>query len=254
MRPSTSTNARPARPATLANSSPVIFSPARYNAGTKQYSGVQIEALRQRRRCDDDLEDALGQQDLQLAQERARQAAMVDGDALPSGKPRRDGLRRAIPCRPPGRGRSTPRPPAASPDSRACRGPRPAFRTPRPSSPASRRSGSACPEPRTPTPRTRPDARSCADRASSPVHAAAFCTTNWSQERTIVRRGPESEQASMPAPRQHPEPLARRPPIGPHRLARLVGAYPRGQIVQLVSARQDRREADDPPLGRVRAP
>ena len=42
MRPSTSTKARPARPATFANSSPLIFSDARYNVGTNKTAALRL--------------------------------------------------------------------------------------------------------------------------------------------------------------------------------------------------------------------
>ena len=47
----------------------------------QQDGGVEVETLRQRRRCDDDLQNTLGQQGFQLTQERARQSAMVDGNS-----------------------------------------------------------------------------------------------------------------------------------------------------------------------------
>jgi hypothetical protein len=53
----------------------------------------------------------------------------------------------------------------------------------------------------------------------------------------------------MPTPRQHSETLACRPPVGPHGSTWLVRPYPRRQILELVSTREDRREADNTAVG-----
>src|SRR5690606_16426254 len=52
-------------------------------------------------------------------------------------------------------------------------------------------------------------------------------------------------------PRQHSEPLACWPPVRPHGIAWLVRSYPRSQIVELISTRENRREADNTAVGRV---
>ena len=49
--------------------------------GNKQNGRVEVEALGQSRRRNNHLENAFGQQDLELAEERAWQAPMVDRDA-----------------------------------------------------------------------------------------------------------------------------------------------------------------------------
>ena len=72
------------------------------------------------------------------------------------------------------------------------------------------------------------------------------------QERAVV--GQIQGQARITrTPRQHSETLACWPPVRPHGIAWLVRPYPRSQIVELIPTRENRREADNTAVGRVRA-
>ena len=70
----------------------------------------------------------------------------------------------------------------------------------------------------------------------------------------VVKGKVEPKQRVLAPPGEYAEPLPRGAPVGTHWLARLVGAYPCGEIVEFVAARQNRGEADNPAFARVRAP
>ncbi len=80
-----------------------------------------------------------------------------------------------------------------------------------------------------------------------------FLHDEFIEERTIVIEV-ESETCVLAPPGERAEPLARGAPVGTHRLARFVRAYPRGEIIKFVAAGQDRRQTNDTAFACVRAP
>src|ERR1700733_7467791 len=85
-----------------------------------------------------------------------------------------------------------------------------------------------------------------------------FSTRRFLQNKSVEERTGivevELEQCVLASPSEVAEPLARRAPIGTHSLARFVGANPGGEIIQLVTARQDGGKTDDPAVRRIGAP